>query len=54
MLVLLGERLTNREIAERLLVSASTVKTHVERLLTKTNRANRVELAELVHAVGPE
>ena len=53
-LVLLGERLTNREIAERLLVSASTVKTHVERLLTKTNRANRVELAELVHAVGPE
>jgi DNA-binding CsgD family transcriptional regulator len=47
---LLGERLTNKEIASRLVVSPSTVKTHVERLLSKTGRANRLELAELVEA----
>jgi DNA-binding CsgD family transcriptional regulator/tetratricopeptide (TPR) repeat protein len=46
-LQLLGERLTNKEIATRLVVSPSTVKTHVERLLSKTGRANRLELAEL-------
>jgi DNA-binding CsgD family transcriptional regulator len=49
-LLLLGERLTNREIADRLTVSPSTVKTHVERLLAKTGRRNRVELAELAEA----
>lgn len=50
-LCLLGDRLTNREIAERLVVSPSTVKSHVERLLHKTGRRNRVELAELAELV---
>lgn len=50
-LVLLRDRLTNREIAERLTVSPSTVKTHVERLLAKTGRSNRTELAELISAI---
>lgn len=44
---LLGRRLTNREIADELTVSPATVKSHVERLLTKTGRRNRVELGEL-------
>jgi len=50
-LCLLGDRLTNREIAEQLVVSPSTVKSHVERLLHKTGRRNRVELAELAELV---
>lgn len=49
---LLRDRLTNREIAEQLTVSPSTVKTHVERLLAKTGHANRTELAELISAVS--
>ena len=47
---LLGERLTNREIAKRLVIAPSTVKTHVERLLSKTGRRGRVQLAELLRA----
>lgn len=44
---LLANRLTNREIADKLTVAPSTVKSHVERLLAKTGRRSRVELAEL-------
>ncbi|HWH35350.1 MAG TPA: AAA family ATPase [Acidimicrobiales bacterium] len=50
-LELLRHRLTNREIADRLTVSPSTVKTHIERLLAKTGRSNRTELSELIVAV---
>ena len=46
-LQLLADRLTNREIATELVVAPSTVKTHVERLLAKTGRRNRIELGEL-------
>lgn len=46
-LQLLADRLTNREIAAELVVAPSTVKTHVERLLAKTGRRNRIELGEL-------
>jgi DNA-binding CsgD family transcriptional regulator len=44
---LLGEGLTNRGIGERLYISPSTVKTHVEHLLTKTGTSNRAQLAAL-------
>ena len=44
-LTLLGERLTNAEIGERLFISVRTVESHVSSLLTKLNVANRRELA---------
>ena len=44
---LLGERLSNREIAERLYLSPRTVEKHVERLLQKTAVGTRVELGRL-------
>jgi DNA-binding NarL/FixJ family response regulator len=44
-LQLLGKRLRNREIAERLHLSQRTVETHVSSLLTKTGSANRIELS---------
>jgi DNA-binding CsgD family transcriptional regulator len=44
---LVGERLSNREIAERLYLSPRTVEKHVERLLQKTGTSTRVELGRL-------
>lgn len=46
-LALVTEGLSNREIAERLSVSVTTIKTHVAALLTKTGRPNRIALAIL-------
>ncbi len=46
-LVLVADGLTNAEIADRLYVSAPTVKTHVEHLLAKTGARNRSELTAL-------
>jgi len=40
---LLAEGLSNKEIAERLVVSPETVKAHVARILRKLGAANRVE-----------
>jgi DNA-binding NarL/FixJ family response regulator len=40
----LGQRLRNREIAERLHVSQRTVETHVSSLLAKTGLPNRIAL----------
>ena len=45
-LVALG--LTNREIAERLVISAGTVRIHVERILGKLGRTSRVQVATWV------
>jgi DNA-binding NarL/FixJ family response regulator len=46
---LVGEGLSNTEIAERLHIGVTTVKTHITALMTKTNSPNRVRLALLAH-----
>ncbi|MFB6535482.1 response regulator [Streptomyces noursei] len=50
-LELLGERRTNRAIAEALYVSVATVKTHVNNLFGKLRVGNRAEAAALVERV---
>ncbi|AEV87687.1 LuxR family transcriptional regulator [Actinoplanes sp. SE50] len=42
---LVAEGLTNTEIAERLHIGVTTVKTHITALMTKTSSPNRVRLA---------
>lgn len=44
-LALLGERLTNAEIGDRLFISVRTVESHVSSLLTKLGLSNRRELS---------
>jgi NarL family two-component system response regulator LiaR len=46
-LALVVEGLSNSEIAERLVLSRSTIKTHVSNILSKLGVANRVEAAGL-------
>ncbi|MFD4195169.1 response regulator transcription factor [Amycolatopsis thermoflava] len=47
MLALLGQGLSNAEIAAELHLGVTTVKTHVANLMTKTGATNRVRLAVL-------
>ncbi|WP_406414920.1 response regulator [Streptomyces sp. NBC_01614] len=49
---LLGTGLSNSEIADRLYLSAGTVKAHISRILTRTGCANRVQAAVLAHDAG--
>jgi DNA-binding CsgD family transcriptional regulator len=51
-LALVGDGLTNKDIAERLHVSPRTVKGHVAQLLLKTASANRSALAVLAAQQG--
>ncbi|MDQ7809808.1 helix-turn-helix transcriptional regulator [Amycolatopsis sp. A133] len=44
---LVGEGLSNAEIADRLVVSLHPVKTHVSRMLTKTGCQSRAQAALL-------
>ena len=44
--------LTNDEIAEKLNVSVSTVKRHIENMLQKTGFKNRIDLAMNAKALG--
>ena len=44
-LALVADGLSNRQVAERLVLSVRTVEKHVERLMTKTMTANRAHLA---------
>ena len=44
--------LSNAEIAAELFMSVPTVKTHVSRILTKLDAANRVQAAIVVHDAG--
>jgi DNA-binding NarL/FixJ family response regulator len=49
-LTLVGEGLSNAEIAERLHIGITTVKTHITSLMAKTDSPNRVRLALLGRA----
>ncbi|MFE9097974.1 response regulator [Streptomyces sp. NPDC007264] len=51
-LSLVGAGLSNGEIAERLHVGVTTVKTHVSSLMAKTGATNRVRLAVLAARTG--
>ena len=48
----IGRRLLNREIADELFISQSTVKTHVARLMTKLQARNRVEIVIWAYETG--
>jgi len=47
-LALVGEGLTNQEIADKLFISLTTVKSHLAHLFEKTGTRNRVELLRIV------
>ncbi len=53
-LVLLAERLGNKDIGQRLHISPRTVEKHVASLLTKTGLADRSALADHAAALKPE
>jgi len=46
-LALMAEGLTNAEIADRLVVSLSTVKTHVSSIISKLGAAGRTDAATI-------
>ncbi len=48
-LALVGEGLTNRQIAERLFISPKTASLHVSRILAKLGVSNRTMAAEVAH-----
>ncbi|MFC7504457.1 DNA-binding response regulator, partial [Nocardioides sp. GCM10030258] len=51
-LVLVGQGLSNTEIAAQFVVSEATVKTHINRLLSKTGSRDRVRLVVLAFETG--
>jgi DNA-binding CsgD family transcriptional regulator len=51
--MLLGEGLSAREVAERLILSVRTVEGHIYRAMTKTGTSTREELTALVHPSRP-
>ena len=51
-LACLGLGLSNQEIAERLVITASTTKTHVSRVLAKTGSSSRMQAAILARDAG--
>ncbi|MFF2196387.1 response regulator [Streptomyces sp. NPDC058157] len=51
-LALVGQGLSNTEIAERLVISAATAKTHVARLFAKLKARDRVHLAIVAFDTG--
>ncbi|MGW0522226.1 response regulator [Crossiella sp. NPDC003009] len=51
-LKLVGEGLSNAEIAQRLHIGVGTAKAHLSRVLTKMDCANRVQAAIVAHEAG--
>lgn len=51
-LELVATGMSNAEIAERLFIGITTVKTHVTNLMTKTDSRNRVQLAVTANSYG--
>jgi DNA-binding NarL/FixJ family response regulator len=51
-LELLAEGLSNKQIAERLVIGQGTVKTHVARILMKLHLADRVQAVVLAYETG--
>ncbi|WFB08593.1 response regulator transcription factor [Streptomyces sp. LX-29] len=51
-LAMLGEGLSNLDIAKRLAIGVGTVKTHVRSILEKTGSDSRVQAALLAHQAG--
>ena len=51
-MALVGEGLTNGEIAERLVVSTATARTHVSRAMVKLHARNRAQLVVLAYQTG--
>ncbi|MGW2298381.1 response regulator transcription factor [Streptomyces violaceorubidus] len=49
---LLGTGLSNGDLADRLYLSAGTVKAHISCILSRTGCANRVQAAVLAHDAG--
>ena len=49
---LMADGLTNTEIAERLVLSLATVKTHVRSILAKLDARDRVQAVLLAHRYG--
>jgi DNA-binding NarL/FixJ family response regulator len=49
---LVGEGLSNDEIAERLIVSPATAKTHVSRAMVKLGTRDRAQLVVLAYESG--
>ena len=48
-----GAGASNAEVAARLYISEATVKSHVSRLLSKLDAANRVQIAIVVRGSRP-
>ena len=52
MLALIGEGLSNDEIAERLVVSRATARTHVSRAMIKLRARDRAQLVVIAYQSG--